>query len=260
MKTIVFLNIKGGVAKTTSALAFAQILTDDYHKRVLLVDADQQGNATHSLLPDGGKCFFGTADMLTVPNTIPPESLIHQTSCGFDLIAASFRLMEANKTCMLDATRPQQFRFKRQLLQPAIADHYDFLIFDCPPDISMAAINALAIADDVLVPVRADKFGFDGLLYVVNTIETLRESNERLRLVGSFLTMTRARTNLAIYSEELLKTTGVPAFKTAIRACTRVGESTFTTPLLRYAPNCTAAEDYRALVAEYLNGGEEACH
>lgn len=251
MKTIAILNIKGGVAKTTSALAISQILTDDYGKNVLLIDADQQANATRTLLPDE-EISCGTAELLTARDILPYWELIHRSDYGIDVIGASFDLMGANKTCMLDATRPQQLRFKKQLNQPSIQNNYDYCIIDCPPDISMAAINALAMADDVLVPIRADKYGFDGLLYVMNTINEIRECNEKLHLAGCFLTMTNDRTNLAQFSKELLHQIGVPSMKTTIRACTRVGESTFEMPLMRFAPNCTAAIDYRALVNEYL--------
>lgn len=251
MKTIAILNIKGGVAKTTSALAISQILTDDYGKNVLLIDADQQANATRTLLTDE-KITCGTAEMLTARDILPEWELIHRSDYGIDVIGASFDIMKANKDCMLDATRPQQQRFKKQLNRPSIQDNYDYCIIDCPPDISMAAINALAMADDVLVPIRADKYGFDGLHYVRNTIKEIRDCNEKLRLAGCFLTMTNDRTNLAHFSKEVLQTVGVPAMKTTIRSCTRVGESTFGTPLMRYAPNCKAAIDYRALVNEYL--------
>lgn len=253
MKKIAILNIKGGVAKTTTALAIGQILADDYKKSVLLIDADQQANATRTLLPKT-EINCGTAELLTAREILPEWDLIHRSEYGIDVIGASFDLMGANKACMLDATRPQQMRFKRQLNRPSIQDNYDYCIIDCPPDISIAAINALAIADDVLVPIRADKYGFDGLDYVRNTIDEIRESNEKLRLAGCFLTMTNERTNLVQYSKAVLQSMGVPAMKTTIRSCTRVGESTFDAPLIRYAPHCTAAEDYRTLVKEYLEG------
>lgn len=250
---IAILNIKGGVAKTTSALAISQILNDEYKQRVLLIDADQQGNTTRTLLPDA-EINCGTAELLTSKEPLPYEELIRPSEYGIHVIGAGFKLMEANKACMLDTTRPQQLRFKRALKQIAAEDKFDYCIIDCPPDISMAAINALAIADDVLIPIRADKYGFDGLNYMMNTIEELRESNEKLQLAGCFLTMTSERTNLAQFAKEVLTAVGVPAMKTSIRQCTKVGESTFGKPLMRYAPRCTAAEDYRALVKEYLKG------
>lgn len=255
MTTVTILNVKGGVAKTTSALAIAEVLTDEYKKRVLLMDADQQGNATHTLLP-GAEIECGTAELLTAKELIPAQEVILHSEYGIDVIGGSFRLMDADKLCMLDTTRPQQFRFRRQLRQHEISETYDYCIIDCPPDLSMAAVNALAASDRALVPIRADRYGFDGMQYVVNIIEEMRECNDALRLAGCFLTVTDPRTNVAQYSKDLLNGIGVPALKTTIRSCTKVGESTFVgKPLMRYAPNCTAAQDYRALVKELFGGG-----
>ena len=248
MKTISFINIKGGVAKTTSAIAFAQILLSVYGQRVLVIDADQQANTTQTLGVNHPN--ISTADLLTKRGPFAKEAILH-TKYGVDLIGASFDLMAANKAVMLDVTRPQQFRFKSQL--KAVEDLYDYCIIDCPPDISMSVINALAMTDDVLVPIRADRYGFDGLSYVADAIREMRECNPSLRLAGSFLTMYQRGTNLSEYSKKALDALGVPAMNTVIRASVKVGESTFEKPLMSYAPKCTAADDYRALVAEYLS-------
>lgn len=254
MKTVSILNVKGGVAKTTSSLAIAEVLSEDYGYKVLLVDADQQGNATHTLLPDVDN-HDGTAELLLAKDLIPASEVIQPTEYGIDVIGGTFRLMEADKLVMLDTTRPQQFRLRRQLRQSDISEKYDFCIIDCPPNLNVAAVNALAASDEVLVPIRADRYGFDGMEYVVSAINEMCEYNDSLHLAGCFLTVTDPRTNVAQYSAELLKKTGIPALRTAIRACTKVGESTFVgKPLLRYAPNCTAAQDYRSLVKELLRG------
>ena len=248
MKVISLINIKGGVAKTTSAIAIAQILASDYGKRVLVIDADQQANTTQTLGIENPA--FTTADLLTSRDPIA-EKAICPTQYGVDLIGASFALMSANKTVMLDSTRPQQFRFQKQLAP--LKDKYDYCIIDCPPDISMSVINALAISDDVLVPIRADRYGFDGLSYVANAIAEMSEWNPSLSLAGSFLTMYQRGTNLSEFSKRALESLGVPVMKTVIRASVKVGESTFEKPIMSYAPKCTVADDYRALVAEYLN-------
>lgn len=254
MKTFSILNVKGGVAKTTSSLAIAEVLSEDYGYKVLLVDADQQGNATHTLLPDVDN-HDGTAELLLAKDLIPASEVIQPTEYGIDVIGGTFRLMEADKLVMLDTTRPQQFRLRRQLRQSDISEKYDFCIIDCPPNLNVAAVNALAASDEVLVPIRADRYGFDGMEYVVSAINEMCEYNSSLHLAGCFLTVTDPRTNVTQYSAELLKKTGIPALRTAIRSCTKVGESTFVgKPLLRYAPNCTAAQDYRALVKELLRG------
>lgn len=255
MRTIAILNIKGGVGKTTSALAISQILSDEYGKRILLVDADQQGSATRALSPESN-AEIGCAELLTARELLSPSDFIFESEYGIDFVSGGFRLMEANRACLLDGTRPQQSRFRRQLRQPEIESTYDYLIVDCPPDISMASVNALTLCGEMLIPIRADKYGFDGLSYVFSTVNELRDWGEGPDRIHCFLTMTDDRTNLTKFSKELLESAGVPAMKSSIRACTKVGESSFHSPLLRYAPHCTAAEDYRALVREYLTEGE----
>lgn len=251
MKTIAFLNIKGGVGKTTSTLAFAMLLHNEYGKRVLVLDCDKQGNSTKSL-----GCYSGqytTADLLTARDNIAAEAVQHSPT-GIDVIGASWELMKANQDVLLDATRPQQYRLKKQL--SAIKDNYDYCLIDCPPDINMATINVLAITDDVLIPIRVDKYAFDGLGYVTSAIAEMQDFNPQLTLRGCFLTHYQTNTNLSASGEELLENDlGLIALKTAIRMTVKVGESTFFEPLLAYAPHCTAAEDYRQLLAEYLERG-----
>lgn len=256
MKTISILNIKGGVAKTTSALAIAQLLMQEYGKRVLLIDADPQGNATRTLEPNA-ELTCSSADMLDQGSTVSSETLIVKTAAGIDLIGADFRLLSADRRCLLDVASPQQTRFRRRLRSPDMSDRYDFCIIDCPPNLSMSAINALAASDFVYVPVRADKYGLDGLEYVAETIEQIRELNPALRLGGCFLTMVRSRTSLLHTARRELEQLGFPVMNACIRACTKAGEATFAgKTLLSYAPGCTAAQDYRELCAEMIENIE----
>lgn len=252
MKTIAFLNIKGGVGKTTSTLAFALLLQKEHGKRVLVLDCDKQANSTKSL-----RCYstaYTTASLLTAKEQIAEQAIRH-SPFEIDVIGASWELMKANQDVLLDVTRPQQYRMKKQL-EP-IRAAYDYCLIDCPPDINMATINALAITDDVLIPIRVDKYGFDGLEYVTSAVEEMQDFNSRLKLRGCFLTQYQPGTNLSVSGAELLQNElGLTGMKTAIRMTVKVGESTFYKPLMSYAPHCTAAEDYRLLLDEYLQGGK----
>ncbi len=251
MKNLVFLNIKGGVGKTTSALAFAMILANEHNKKVLLVDADQQGNSTLALGHESTD--FSTAELLLAKDIIGKKAVVG-TEYGIDLIGAGFGLMSANRSVLIDASRPQQFRFRRQFKE--LEESYDYCVFDCPPDITMAAVNALAIADDVLIPIRADRYGFDGLSFTTASVENIRELNSKLRIAGAFLTMTQKGTRLSADAYKRLQSLGLPYFQTSIRTAVKVGESTFNKPLMSYAPRSAVAEDYRALVNEYLEKSE----
>lgn len=251
MKTIAFLNIKGGVGKTTSTLAFAMLLHEEYGQRVLVLDCDKQANSTKSLGCYGAP--YTTASLLTEKENVV-EAAVQHSPFGIDIIGANWDLMKANQDVLLDVTRPQQYRIKKQL-EP-IRQNYDYCLIDCPPDINMATINALAISDDVLIPIRVDKYGFDGLEYVTQAVQEMQDFNPALYLRGCFLTQYQPNTNLSVSGFQLLQNElGLHGMNTAIRMTVKVGESTFYEPLLSYAPHCTATEDYRLLLNEYLEGG-----
>lgn len=249
MKTVSFINVKGGVAKTTSTIAFAQLLALEHGKRVLVVDIDPQANTTRTIAdtcPD-----LTVADLLTSRELIASDAII-KTQYGVDLIGSSFALMQANKSVILDTTRPQQLRLRRQLNE--VKERYDYCIIDCPPDLGIGVINALGASCDVLVPIRCDRYGFDGLNYALEAISEVQDFNPDLRLAGCFLTMYQKGTNLSTFTKTLLETMGDKAMKTVIRSSVKVGEATFQKPIISYAPKCTVADDYRALVNEYLKG------
>ncbi len=248
MTTITFINIKGGVAKTTSALAFAELLAEQGHS-VVVLDCDKQANATLSLLQKHPEGCLTTSDLLTSKEPIAAEAIIG-TQYGVGLIPADFDLLVANRTVLFD-TGSREYRFTKQLA--SISDRYDYCIIDCPPDVNVGVTNALYAADHVLIPIRADRYGFDGLEYTFNAIEEAKEHNSKLRVVGCFLTMLSPKTNLTSSARELLTRFGDNlAFNTSIRQSTKVGESTFGEPLISYAPHSAVAEDYRSLLKEYM--------
>jgi chromosome partitioning protein len=248
LKTIAFLNIKGGVGKTTSSIAFAQILHNDYNKRVLLIDLDKQANSSKAFgcYDEKGK---GVADLMTATENIVRDVIV-ESEYGIDIIPSSFNLMKANQEVLLDVVRPQQFRLKQQLQE--VQDEYDYCIIDCPTDVNMGTINGLVMANEVLIPIKVDAYAFDGLNYVVSAINDIKVFNPLLSFGGCFLTL-YAHSNLNNSGKQVLKDSfGLDCFETHIRQTVKVGESTFEKPLMSYAPKCTAAIDYKNLVKEYL--------
>lgn len=250
MITVSFINIKGGVAKTTSAIAFAQLLALEHGKNVLVLDCDKQANATLTLLGELPSGALTTSDLLTSRKPIADEAIRH-TEYGVDIIPADFTLLEANRNVLFE-TNAREFRFARQLA--AISDRYDYCIIDCPPDINVGVTNALYAADHVLIPIRADRYGLDrGLEYTFSAIEEAKEYNDKLQIVGCFLTMLTSRTRLSRVAREILAKFGNElAFTTSIRQSTTVGESTFDSPLISYVSQSDVVDDYRALLKEYL--------
>lgn len=248
MKVIAFYNIKGGVGKTVSSLAFAQILHNDYKKKVLLIDIDKQANATKSLgcyNPNG----LSSADLLTSKEVIVNDVICH-SEYGIDVIPANYNLVSANREVQGDVKRPQQIRFKKQLA--SIQDKYDYCIIDFPIDDTFAAINALVVTDDILIPIKFEQYALDGMEYVINDLEELKMFNDRIQVKGCFLTM-YVKSNLHQQGAEYLNNAlGLKFLKTHIRQTVKVGESSFNKPLMSYAPKSNAALDYKNLVAEYL--------
>ncbi len=263
MKTISIINLKGGVAKTVSAINIAYILAVVYGERVLLVDNDKQGNASK---------FFnlynyeekGIAEIMTEKN-IDVGAVIKNTGYNgnsndenydyigrLDIITANMNLLNANKEVLLDMSRPQQTRLKKALA--VVEPLYDYCVIDNAPDINMSVINALVASNDVLVPIKIDKFAFDGLEQLIEQIEGVREFNPSLRLRGCFITMFQ-QNNINMQGNAWLESnTEYPIFKTCIRKTVKVDETTFNgKPLLAYSKNCTAARDYENLVKEYLS-------
>lgn len=249
MKTISIINLKGGVAKTISSINIAYTLVAAHKKKVLLIDNDKQGNTSK---------FFGLhnyeekgiAELLTERDLDAKSIVKHAKYENLDIITANMNLLRANKEILLDVSRPQQTRLRKALRQ--ISNDYDYCIIDNAPDINMSVINALVASDDVLVPVKVDKFAFDGLEQLVEQIEDVKEFNENLVFRGCFITMFQKNLVNMQAGEYLRSSTSYPLLHTAIRKTVKVDETTFVgKPLLDYKKS-TAAKDYEALVNEYL--------
>lgn len=250
MRTVSIINLKGGVAKTISSVNIAHILASVHGKRVLLIDNDKQGN-TSKLFGLYSYELKTIADIMTVKNMETEEAIFPTLYKNLDLIPANMNLLKANLEVLLDTSRPQQTRLLKALQK--VKKQYDYCIIDNAPDINISTINALVASDDVLVPIKVDKFAFDGLEQLTEQIDDVREFNPDLCFKGCFLTIYQ-RNNVNVQGDGWLKNKSrYPTFKTFIRKTTKVDETTFVgKPLLDYAKNCTAARDYLALVNEYL--------
>lgn len=255
MKTISIINLKGGVAKTLTADNMAHVLAVFHNKRVLLVDNDKQGNTSKAF---GVHSYDekSLSDILTARRIDPHEVIKKTRFQNIDVLPANMTLIRANLEVMMDSTRPQQTRLRAAL--GAVTGEYDYCIIDNAPDINISTINALVASDDVIIPIKIDKYAFDGLAELKEQIEDTRDDlNPRLRLAGCLITCFQ-RTDADRQGEEWLKAQPeYPVFDTHIRYSEKVTESTFAkSPIAEYSRRSAAAMDYIAFVREYLGRGK----
>ena len=249
MRTVAFVNLKGGVGKTVSAANFAHILTAVHHKRVLLVDGDKQGNASQYFQLYGGQ--DGTAALL-VKQDADIMSTIYQTQYkGLDVITSNMDLYSADRELWADEERDQTGSLK-EALRRAAAD-YDYCVIDNGPAIDVITLNILVAADDVLIPVRPDDFSIAGMVDLLEQIGHVKALNPGLMVQGVFFTHWQNRETFGQARAALEKSGICPVLQTAISYNPKVSESTFAhTPLCVFAGRSWAAIQYKKLTAEYL--------
>lgn len=248
MKKLSVVNIKGGVAKTTSAINIAAILADKGNK-VLVVDVDAQSNLTMAFKAydiDG----LSVSDVLLDKSVNVCDVIKNTEYENIDILPANISLAFTEKKILLDVTRSQQNRLKREL--DLVSDKYDYCIIDCPPSLNMITINALVASDEVIVPIKIDKFALDGLEYLLESIDEIKdEFNPNLQFKGCFITMdTLTNVNKEI-KKALKNILQDKMFDTSIRQNISVVEASFEQmPVVNYKRNSNASKDYINLVEE----------
>lgn len=202
MRTISIINLKGGVAKTTSSINIAYILTQREYK-VLLVDNDKQGDCSRGL---NRRTIDGDGiDRIMLDRHPNMENLIHKTDYeNLDIITANLGLLTANMEVTMDHVRPQQNRLKKALQQ--VSDRYDFCVVDNAPDINVSVINALTAAEDVLIPIEVDDNTMEGMKELLEQIEEVKEEvNPDLKTVKCFITKYQKRNEAHRQGAEIVK-------------------------------------------------------
>ena len=197
MKTIAISNQKGGVGKTTTAVSLSVALARQ-GKRVLLIDADSQADATKYLgveNPDELQNTLSTA-MHCIINDLPYKTgeYIQSHPEGLDFVPSSIDLSSVEVELVNAMSRE---RILKTFLDD-VREKYDYVLIDCPPSLGMMPVNALSAADSVLIPVQAQYFSMRGLLQLIRTIDKVqRRQNPHLKIEGIVLTLLDTRTNLS---------------------------------------------------------------
>ena len=249
-KIYVFVNQKGGVGKTTSAINIGAYLAEA-GKKVLLVDFDSQGNMSSGVglskdKPTIYELMAGQASAEQVIRHTPVDNL--------DAIPASIDLSGA--AIELVGQKERDFFLKRSL-EP-VKNKYDYILIDCPPSLGILTLNGLAAADAVLIPMQCEYFALEGISLLLQTVKKVQKSiNPSLTIGGIFFTMYDSRTRLAQEVVTQVKAYfGNSVFNTIIPRNVRLSEApSHGVPMCKYDPNCQGARSYKSLAEEVILRG-----
>jgi chromosome partitioning protein len=253
-RVISFANQKGGVAKTTTTLNLG-VAFAEHGLKVLLVDLDPQGNLTMSqgLNPDSmERSIF---DVLV--HRLPIQEVIHHAEV--DLAVSSIDL--AGAELALSSMIGRERALEKALAE--VKDAYDYVLIDTPPSLGLLTINALVASTGVIVPVQCEYLSLRGLVQLENTLSMIRENlNPVVEIEGILPTMFDSRTLHSREAVEILQENfGDLVFDTKIRKTVRYAEAPVKgTSVLKYDPSGNAAEAYRQLAKEVLNGAKAREH
>lgn len=254
LRTTAILNLKGGVAKTTTAINMAAILAKYNDKHVLLIDADSQCNTTEFF---GGKPEKGNLSYILRNTQFVNEPAAY---CAAAIQPTQYRnidILPGDESLMdMDLSKVEMGTVNSNVLLylvEEVKDRYDFILIDCPPAFNAASAAALIAADDVIIPIKLDAFSLRGMANLMRQIKNMRRINPRLKLAGCLPTLWYNDPQI-VDAETQLKNSGLPVFH-HIRRSDKVDTMTFQQdPLPICSPNSAAGVDYRRFVKEYLGG------
>lgn len=273
MRIINFLNLKGGVAKTFSVVNMAYELWRRGYK-VLILDNDKQGNLSKAYRKYDAEETAPVTRILC-GNWEHSEELIQHTDYdGMDIVPSNMSLFGAVWNLLKSGDRDLMERYQGFMelvkndgergMDSSTAGGYDYCLIDNPPDIGLNVINALAVADEVIVPVKIDEDALEGLKIVAEQIEDAKALNPSLRLKGVIVTVYQNTDGESAGLEWLRREWDNVNSKNyrkypvlgVIRYSKKVAESSFLRkPIYEYSPWCAAAQDYKKFVTDYTGKG-----
>ena len=252
-KVISVANQKGGVGKTTTTINLSTFLAKK-GKKVLLIDADPQGNATSGLGAEK-EVEYSTYDVLV--GETPISEVIERTVIKHLLISPSnINLAGAEVELVSMMSREQRLKEKVE----EVKDKFDFILIDCPPSLGLITLNAFTASDSVLIPVQCEYYALEGLGQLLNTVNLVKKHlNKNLEIEGALLTMYDIRTNLSNQVvKEVKRYFDNKVYKTVIPRNVRLSEApSYGMPITEYDPRSKGAKSYEKFTKEFLKKNQE---
>ncbi len=245
-----FVNQKGGVGKTTTAINLGAYLAT-LNQQVLLVDLDAQGNATSCLGVEKRDINAGTYNLLIRPQARLHANTMRSATLKMSLVPSSPALAGVEVELVSEPHRTE--RLKQALSQ---AKSYDYVLIDCPPSLGLLTLNGLVAAEAVVIPVQCEYLALEGLGQLLETISRVQTTfNVKLHIRGLLMTMYDSRLNLSQQVvEEVRRHFPDKVFRVVIPRNVRLAEApSHGQPIITYAPYSTGAEAYAELASELLN-------
>ena len=252
-KIISVANQKGGVGKTTTTVNLSTIIAKK-GKKVLLIDADPQGNATSGLGVDK-EVELSTYDVLVNDATIEEAC---KTTAVKNLMVCPSNISLAGAEVELVSMMSREQRLKEKL--DVIKDEFDYILIDCPPSLGLITLNSFTASNSVLIPVQCEYFALEGLGQLINTINLVKKHlNKEIQIEGALLTMYDARTNLSNQVvKEVKKYFEDKVYKTVIPRNVRLSEApSYGMPITEYDPKSKGAKSYMKFAKEFLKINDE---
>ncbi|MBU3822638.1 AAA family ATPase [Flavobacteriaceae bacterium XHP0103] len=249
-KIIAIANQKGGVGKTTTSINLAASL-GVLEKKVLLIDADPQANATSGIGIDVESVEVGTYQLLEHSNSAK-EAIVQSSTPNLDIIPAHIDLVAIEIELVDKPSR--EYMLKNALAD--IKDEYDYILIDCAPSLGLLTLNALTAANAVIIPIQCEYFALEGLGKLLNTIKSVQKiHNPELDIEGLLLTMYDSRLRLSNQVvEEVQKHFNNMVFQTIIQRNVRLSEApSYGENIINYDAASKGASNYLSLAKEIID-------